>query len=154
MSLRIMRRGENEARPARPCVDVMESPTLIQASSRAAGAPTSIGNGDSGRVLELQGHVKHYAWGDPGFIPKLLQVDQAGGQPWAELWMGAHADGPSIVALEGETTTLDQLIKADPARILHPAVAARFGQQLPFLFKVLAAASPLSVQAHPTREHA
>src|SRR5258708_36023342 len=110
------------------CVGVRERPILIQTSLRAAGAAPAIGNGDSGRVLELQGHVKHYAWGVPGFIPKLLQVDQAGGQPGAELWVGAHADGPSIVALEGETTTLDQVINADPARILHPAVGAGDGR--------------------------
>ena len=33
-------------------------------------------------------------------------------------------------------------------------MAERFGNQLPYLFKVLAAAQPLSIQAHPDRERA
>ena len=64
--------------------------------------------------------------------------------------MGAHPRGPS--ALEGGDTLAD-LIARDPAAALGPDVAARFGE-LPFLFKVLAADRPLSLQAHPSEEQA
>jgi mannose-6-phosphate isomerase len=46
--------------------------------------------------------------------------------------------------------TLDALIAADPGAALGEAVVAEFGPQLPFLLKVLAAGTPLSMQVHPT----
>lgn len=68
--------------------------------------------------------------------------------------MGAHPDAPSVVVLNGSVVPLNELIDAAPADILHPRVAARFGGQLPFLFKVLAAAAPLSLQTHPNKRNA
>ena len=41
------------------------------------------------------------------------------------------------------------LIAADPAALLGASTCERFGPRLPFLLKVLAAAEPLSLQAHP-----
>ena len=38
--------------------------------------------------------------------------------------------------------------------LLGSEVCDRFGNELPFLFKVLAAAEPLSIQAHPNQEQA
>jgi mannose-6-phosphate isomerase len=38
--------------------------------------------------------------------------------------------------------------------LLGPEVCDRFGNELPFLFKVLAAGEPLSIQAHPNQEQA
>ncbi len=43
---------------------------------------------------------------------------------------------------------------ADPEAILGRKTAARFQNRLPFLFKVLAAAEPLSIQAHPSQAQA
>lgn len=88
--------------------------------------------------------VQDYAWGDTESIPHLLGRP-AGGTPQAELWMGAHPQGCSV--LESGRPLADA-ISADPAGTLGPA-AERF-DGLPFLFKVLAAASPLSLQSHPT----
>ena len=45
--------------------------------------------------------------------------------------------------------TLLERIGADPAGELSPAVVEQFGPRLPFLLKVIAAARPLSLQAHP-----
>lgn len=59
--------------------------------------------------------------------------------------MGAHAAAPSRIAPE---TGLGEFIASDPARILGKETARRFGE-LPFLFKLLAAKKPLSLQAHP-----
>ena len=46
------------------------------------------------------------------------------------------------------------MIAEDPEAILGRIVARKFDNSLPYLFKVLAAAKPLSIQAHPTRTQA
>jgi len=102
-------------------------------------------------VFELHCAVQHYSWGDTRFIPALIGRENSAGKPYAELWMGVHPDAPSKVVWKREAISLAQLIQAKPERLLHPTIAVRFGGQLPFLFKVLAAGSPLSVQVHPTR---
>ena len=97
-------------------------------------------------MQRLEGAIRKYDWGSTSSIPSILGCAEDG-KPWAELWLGAHPSAPSMV---GETRTpLDELIAADPAAQLGTAVADRFGS-LPFLFKVLAAAAPLSLQAHPS----
>jgi mannose-6-phosphate isomerase len=45
-------------------------------------------------------------------------------------------------------------VREYPEEILGKKVAARFSGILPFLFKVLAAAKPLSIQVHPNKEQA
>lgn len=66
--------------------------------------------------------------------------------------MGAHPDDPSVLLTsDGERSLADE-VAADPDRILGRAVAASFGGRFPFLLKVLAAAEPLSLQAHPSAE--
>ncbi|MEO3979001.1 mannose-6-phosphate isomerase, class I [Streptomyces sp. CAU 1734] len=88
--------------------------------------------------------VRPYAWGSTTAIPELLGTAPTG-EPRAEMWMGAHPGAPSRVA----RGALNDVIDADPVHELGPASVARFGPQLPFLFKVLAAGSPLSLQVHP-----
>lgn len=105
-------------------------------------------------VAVLQNPVMHYAWGSPTAIPVLLGRENPDGTPWAELWMGAHPKAPSSVEIEGVTVPLTTLIERDPAGALGPSVAERFGGRLPFLLKILAAAQPLSIQAHPDADAA
>jgi len=102
-------------------------------------------------VIALDGVIRHYAWGSPTAIPELLGVEPDG-VPAAELWFGAHPDDPSPV--RDHDTTLDALIAAAPERLLGAATVARFGAQLPFLLKVLAVDTALSIQVHPTVEQA
>jgi len=97
----------------------------------------------------LEGVVQRYAWGSPAAIPALLGTEEDGG-PQAELWLGAH---PSAPARAGGVR-LDELVARDPQGALGAAVAGRFGARLPYLLKVLAAAQPLSLQAHPSAERA
>lgn len=92
----------------------------------------------------LEGVVQRYAWGSPSAIPALLGTEADGG-PQAELWLGAHRAAPARAG----GVRLDELVGRDPDVALGAAVATRFGGQLPFLLKVLAAAEPLSLQAHP-----
>ncbi|MDR0402752.1 MAG: mannose-6-phosphate isomerase, class I [Treponema sp.] len=101
------------------------------------------------KLYKLDNQVKHYLWGSPEWIPRLVGKENPENTPWAELWMGVHGEGPSEIA--GEKLTLEKLIAGDPGKFL--GTARDFGN-LPFLLKILAAASPLSVQAHPDLENA
>jgi mannose-6-phosphate isomerase len=97
-------------------------------------------------VVALVGVPRNYAWGSTSVIPQLLG-ERAGDGPIAELWFGAHADDPAPVP--ERATTLDALIAAEPLALLGSAVVSAFGPRLPFLLKVLAAETPLSIQVHP-----
>ncbi|MEU5220994.1 mannose-6-phosphate isomerase, class I [Streptomyces sp. NPDC020807] len=93
--------------------------------------------------------VRPYAWGSTTAIPELLGTAPTG-EPQAEMWMGAHDGAPSRT----ERGPLNELIAVDPVRELGERTVARFGPRLPFLFKVLAAGAPLSLQVHPNPEQA
>ena len=100
-------------------------------------------------VFAVDGTIRDYAWGSSTAIQQLLGLP-VDGRPAAELWFGAHPGAPSAAL----GTTLDELIAADPAGLLGEPVVAAFGPRLPFLLKVLAADTPLSIQVHPTRAQA
>lgn len=55
--------------------------------------------------------------------------------------MGAHESAPSQVLIDGQMVPLDQFLRTQEI-------------EMPYLLKVLAAASPLSIQAHPDRQQA
>ncbi|GII23555.1 mannose-6-phosphate isomerase, class I [Planosporangium mesophilum] len=93
----------------------------------------------------LDNPVRGYAWGSRTVLAA-LQGRPATGRPEAELWMGAHPGSPSAAG----GVLLTEVIAGDPAGVLGAGTVARFGERLPFLLKVLAAAEPLSLQAHPT----
>lgn len=94
--------------------------------------------------------LQTYPWGSKTFLAELRGEPSPSATPEAELWFGAHGVGPSII---GETS-LDTAIAHDPQATLGTRVRRRYGDNLPFLLKILAADEPLSVQAHPTREQA
>ncbi|GHT79552.1 hypothetical protein FACS1894130_08590 [Spirochaetia bacterium] len=119
-------------------------------------------------LVKLENTVKHYDWGSPRWIPQLLGRENVTAEPWAELWMGVHPEGPSLVTLGGDqenqdflgTTvpeeskvSLEELIRRDPEFYLGEQIQKEFGG-LPFLYKLLAAGKPLSVQAHPDLKQA
>ncbi|MGO3885583.1 MAG: mannose-6-phosphate isomerase, class I, partial [Mycetocola sp.] len=88
-----------------------------------------------------------YAWGDRSAIAELLGRP-ASGEPEAELWLGAHSGSPATIvdpSQAGGARTLEEWIAADPATAIGDDRS-----RLPFLLKVLAAARPLSLQAHPS----
>jgi mannose-6-phosphate isomerase len=100
-------------------------------------------------IERLTGVIQPYAWGSRTAIPEFLGVAPTG-EPQAELWFGAHPLAPSIV--DGEP--LDKVVAHDPVGLVGQASVKAFGPRLPFLVKVIAAAQPLSLQAHPSREQA
>ncbi|GAB3921824.1 putative mannose-6-phosphate isomerase ManA [Microlunatus endophyticus] len=101
-------------------------------------------------MKRLVGKIQPYAWGSTTALPDFLGAEPTG-DPQAELWLGAHPMAPA--ELDGDQT-LDAAIGADPNAWLGTAAVDRFGPRLPYLMKVLAAAQPLSLQAHPNREQA
>ncbi len=103
-------------------------------------------------MLLLENPIQKYAWGSRSAIASLLGATVPSSEPEAELWMGAHAKAPSLV-LPGREP-LSRLIEREPEQMLGAGLLARYGARLPFLFKVLAAETPLSLQAHPTLEQA
>jgi len=105
-------------------------------------------------VLVLDNPIQNYAWGSRTAIAELLGRSAPSAEPEAELWIGAHPKAPSRIAEPKGKGTLDHAIQNDPVGLLGPEVCDRFGNELPFLFKVLAALEPLSIQAHPNQEQA
>lgn len=87
--------------------------------------------------VRISNTPRDYAWGSVGQISALF--GQRSEATEAELWLGAHPACPSLAA---DGRTLPEVL--DAAGIEHP----------PFLLKVLAAATPLSLQVHPTASQA
>ena len=75
-----------------------------------------------------------YAWGSEHLLQEFANLGTEG-QPAAEIWFGSHPTAPSEIA--GEDRRLDEI-----------------APDLAFMVKFLAAAKPLSIQAHPSRERA
>ncbi len=103
-------------------------------------------------MQKLINSVQNYAWGSQSALTDLYGIANPDNLPMAELWMGAHPKSSSKVQDEsGNARALREVIDADKATLLGEKVASRFGE-LPFLFKVLCAAQPLSVQVHPNKK--
>lgn len=101
-------------------------------------------------MQKLNNSLQNYAWGSKTALTELYGIENPQGLPMAELWMGAHPKSPSTVEVNGEARSLREVIDADKVATLGNAVAERFGE-LPFLFKVLCADQPLSIQVHPSK---
>lgn len=95
--------------------------------------------------MELLGNVKNYDWGKLGsesYVAKIAGANDAGfkvdaAKPYAELWMGDHVSGPSLIAGSGEELG---------------AYLQNNGQDmLSYLFKVLSIRKALSIQVHPDK---
>ncbi|MFY9706031.1 MAG: mannose-6-phosphate isomerase, class I [Desulfobacterales bacterium] len=102
------------------------------------------------RIGILKNTIQPYAWGSHTAIAELLGMRPEPDSPQAELWMGAHPKAPSLVAVDAEWVSLEEHIERYPQEMLGRRTADMFHNKLPFLFKVLAAAQPLSLQAHPS----
>ncbi|GAA5039127.1 mannose-6-phosphate isomerase, class I [Microbacterium fluvii] len=82
---------------------------------------------------------RDYAWGSTSLIAD-LEGRTADGRPEAEVWFGDHAGSPALTA-DGTPLPDWRAAEGEPER-------------LPYLLKLLAAASPLSIQAHPSKAQA
>ena len=86
----------------------------------------------------LSNDPRDYAWGSPSLIPA-LQGRTPAGAPEAEVWFGDHPGSPAVLG-DGRSLAQARTDAGEPP--------------LPFLLKILAASSSLSIQAHPDRDEA
>ncbi|MEZ9464556.1 mannose-6-phosphate isomerase, class I [Vibrio splendidus] len=103
-------------------------------------------------IYKLTNIVQNYAWGSNRFLSERFNVENPNMLPQAELWMGAHPNGCSIVDTK-PPMALDQLIKINPTKILGETQAEK-SADLSFMMKILAIESPLSIQVHPNKKQA
>lgn len=104
-------------------------------------------------AIPLRPTVQDYAWGIRGMDSRVARYAKASGTideidpdtPYAELWIGTHDKGPSILEVAVKQEDGSTEIKTLP---LQEAI----GTPLPFLFKILSAGKALSIQAHPDKE--
>lgn len=101
-------------------------------------------------MQQLTGEIRHYPWGSRTMLANLRGVASPAQRPEAELWYGAHSAAPATI----DGRPLTDLIAADPTGTLGERVHEAYGDTLPFLLKILAAAEPLSLQAHPSPDQA
>lgn len=106
--------------------------------------------------MELQCKIQTYDWGKLGSestVAKLVASNDPNfvvepSKPYAELWMGTHPNGPSLI-IERDILLSEYLKNNhDAVGIL---VKKKFGVTIPFLLKVLSIRKALSIQAHPNR---
>jgi mannose-6-phosphate isomerase len=130
--------------------------------------------GATNRLFPLRCAVMTYAWGRVGeasLVGRLAVANDSEfsleqGTPYAELWMGTHPNGPSMVLLEMPWRTITPLyewLKLNPSIAgkrrgavvdagRRRSMANRDRHALPFLMKVLSVRTALSIQAHPDRQ--
>ncbi len=89
-------------------------------------------------LTPISNEPRDYSWGSTTLIAG-LEGRPPTGAPEAEIWYGDHPGCPS---------------RTPDGRTLDVALAEAGRPPLPFLLKLLAAASSLSIQAHPTRDQA
>lgn len=95
------------------------------------------------KPLLLRYAVQHYEWGRNGSaseVGRLYSLISGSpieeDKPYAELWMGTHDSGHSLVILQtGEQVPLKRWLEEHP-EALGDKVVKRWGIDLPFLFKV------------------
>lgn len=110
-------------------------------------------NLSSHSFFEMNNKIQNYAWGSTSSIHDLFGFSNDTNEPQAEVWMGTHPNGCSEVRVEQNSLPLSDLIKQNQSAYLSSETAKKFGD-LPFLFKILAAESALSIQVHPSKQDA
>lgn len=89
---------------------------------------------------EIDNTPRDYAWGQIDGVARVRGIEGRGNRE-AELWLGAHPSAPSAFVDDAPWQSLDEWEQAS-------------GIRLPFLLKILCAAEPLSLQAHPSTAQA
>ncbi|KAF8467254.1 mannose-6-phosphate isomerase [Kalaharituber pfeilii] len=106
-------------------------------------------------LYRLQCGANSYDWGKLGSdsaaarfaAATKFEIEEE--QPYSELWMGTHPSNPSKEFSTGRP--LHFLIETNHA-LVGSSVASKYGNNLPFLFKVLSIRKALSIQAHPDKK--
>lgn len=107
----------------------------------------------SQHFFPMQNVIQDYIWGSRTSISELLGINNPENKHQAEIWMGAHPNGCSKIIVNGKTQLLADFIKQNQSTALTTKTETQFNE-LPYLFKVLAANEALSVQVHPNKKQA
>lgn len=105
--------------------------------------------------VEIDNIPRDYAWGSANAIAELLGRP-ASGRPEAEVWFGSHPMSPSIIvepASVGGAIDLGDFLAKNP-QFTDAQDATDEAARLPFLLKILAAQTALSIQVHPSMDQA
>jgi len=105
------------------------------------------------KISKLKNPILNYEWGSKTDIPEISGISPDN-KPQAEMWMGAHIKASSEVLIGNSWIPLIDLIKKSPVEIIGQKNSEKFLNEFPFLFKILAAQKPLSIQAHPDLKQA
>ncbi|MBE8566506.1 MULTISPECIES: mannose-6-phosphate isomerase, class I [Vibrio] len=90
-------------------------------------------------TYRLEAGQQHYQWGSH-LLYGLFGLEKKENNPLAELWLGGHSSLPSQIQVNDQLWQgLDLFLEQKP---------------LNFLFKVLSASQPLSLQVHPNEQQA
>ncbi|ETJ97000.1 mannose-6-phosphate isomerase, class I [Propionimicrobium sp. BV2F7] len=103
-------------------------------------------------MQRIVGTIRHYDWGSTDFIANLLG-NPVTDQPDAEYWLGTHPSSPTQITVDGKTSDLRTYLANNPG-LLGNKIRDEFGNELPYLVKILSASVPLSLQAHPNADDA
>ncbi len=100
----------------------------------------------------MKNEIQNYPWGSFTALSKILNQSTSD-KPQAELWLGGHPKASSKILIDEEYFSLYEKIKENPSLYLGKKLSKTY-ENLPFLFKILCAETPLSIQAHPNLEQA
>eukprot|EP00243_Klebsormidium_subtile_P003674 TRINITY_DN17268_c0_g1_i1.p1 TRINITY_DN17268_c0_g1~~TRINITY_DN17268_c0_g1_i1.p1 ORF type:complete len:432 (+),score=86.25 TRINITY_DN17268_c0_g1_i1:208-1503(+) len=116
-------------------------------------------------MLRLHCVAQNYAWGRLGEESEVAKLHSSGtgaivtaATPYAELWMGTHPSGPSLVSFASDEGGAgeNKLLLSDwlhqHPQALGSATLSKWHGELPFLFKILSVNTALSIQAHPDKK--
>ncbi|MCG9579058.1 mannose-6-phosphate isomerase, class I [Vibrio tubiashii] len=103
--------------------------------------------------FKMDNKIQNYDWGSRTAIQGLFGFANDKQQPQAEVWMGTHPNGCSMIKQGGDSISLSDLIKPNPSAFLSQSTSNIYGD-LPFLLKILAADKALSIQVHPNKQDA
>ena len=107
------------------------------------------------RPYRFEPVFKNYEWGSFTSIQRITGKKELSGIQVAEMWMGSHPNGDcSVYVDERKAVKLSDLIKNYCDSVMGKDFCRIFGKQLPFLFKIIAADKPLSIQVHPSIQQA
>ncbi|KFD51617.1 hypothetical protein M514_07496 [Trichuris suis] len=115
-------------------------------------------------MIRLKAAHQTYEWGKLGNESKVATMLSAGDRsisidpnsPYAELWMGTHPKGSSLIASTGQPLSawLADHVNDAGENLKRTIDANKKQLDLPFLFKVLSVNKALSIQVHPNKDEA
>lgn len=102
-------------------------------------------------MYRIQPVQKPYAWGSLNRLQTMFHLnDNDKPTALAEMWFSGHRQSPSMLLLpDGSSQDVPGVIRRHPEEMLGDNASHLFGPVMPYLFKIISARIPLSLQVHP-----